>query len=290
MIILTEKPSVAAAFAGALGCTKKSGCFENDHYCIVHAVGHLLEQYEPQDYNAIYKKWELAHLPIIPNNIKYKVIENTKSGLAVIKKCFDAHKGEPLLLATDAEREGELIGAEILAFVGFSAYANARRFWVSEALTRDVILTGIKNAKPLSEYEAYKKQGYARQHADWLIGMNLTRFITLSCGSLLTVGRVQTAVLSAIYDRETRIAHFVKDKYLEIIATLKADNYFSLKLIHSETQEFPTRFSENSVLVKQVISSCKIPNTGKVISLKKRKTYRTASAVIQSYRITKRST
>jgi DNA topoisomerase-3 len=76
------------------------------------------------------------------------------------------------LLATDAEREGEVIGAEILQYVGFNDWANAKRFWVSEALTKDVVLKGIKDAKPLSHYASYKEQGFARQTADWLVGLN----------------------------------------------------------------------------------------------------------------------
>jgi DNA topoisomerase-3 len=269
MIILTEKPSVAVSFANALGCIKKSGYFENDSHCIVNAIGHLLSLFEPEQYDPSFSKWRLYSLPIIPQKMRYIPIEKTKQQLAIIKKCFEAHKNEPLLLATDAEREGELIGAEILEFINFSDYANAKRFWVSEALTKDVILAGIHSAKPLSFYDAYKHQGYARQHADWLIGMNITRFITLNCGTLLTFGRVQTAVLAAIYEREIHIKNFTKEKYIEVVATLKADNLFSVKLINQEKKS--TRFTENAPLVKQVLQVCTLPNTGTIRHLKKEK-------------------
>lgn len=262
---------MAAAFAGALGCTRKDGYFENSNYCVVFAVGHLLTPYEPDDYNSDYKKWNLNDLPIIPDKVVYKIIKETKDQLAVIKKCFKEHKNEPFMLATDAEREGELIGAEILSFVGFADYQNAKRFWVSEALTKDVVLSGIRNAKPLLDYRSYKEQGYARQQADWLIGMNLTRFISLKSGVTLTVGRVQTAVLGAVYERERQIANFEKEKYLELSARMKGGAEFTVKLVNSDNKEFPNRFSGNSETVKQAFTDCKNACDGKLTSLKKEK-------------------
>ena len=218
MIILTEKPSVSAAFAGALGVPRKGGCWENDAYCIVNALGHLLENYAPEDYDPALKKWTLESLPVIPDPVRFKAVTKTKEQLELVKRCFDSRKNDELLLATDAEREGELIGAEILDYVGFAGHARARRFWVSEALTPEVIHAGIEHAKPLAEYSAYRDQGYARQHADWLIGMNLTRLVSVKCGKLLTVGRVQTALLGAVYDRDTAVKNFVPEKYFGLFA------------------------------------------------------------------------
>jgi DNA topoisomerase-3 len=271
MLILTEKPSVAKAFAEALGVQRKGGFWESDDYCIVNALGHLLEDYNPEDYNPALKKWTLEALPIIPAQVQYKVIEKTAQQLAVVKKCFDAHKDEDFLLATDAEREGELIGAEILDYAGFKDYGKARRFWVSEALTKDVVLQGIKDAKPLSDYESYKIQGYARQHADWLIGMNLTRLVSIKCGKTLTVGRVQSAVLKAIYDREKAIAAFIKEKYVEVAASLDAGHPFSAKLINQNNEEFPTRFLESAPLLKEIEAKKADMKNGRITSLSKEK-------------------
>lgn len=82
-----------------------------------------------------------------------------------------------------------------------SDYSKIKRFWVSQALTPEVILEGIKNAKPSYQYDDIAQQGFARQKADWLVGMNFTRFMTNMSGVLLTAGRVQTAILSAINNR-----------------------------------------------------------------------------------------
>jgi DNA topoisomerase-3 len=252
MIILTEKPSVAAAFAAALCVPRKGKFFENSDFCIVNAIGHLLENYAPEDYDPALKKWALDGLPIIPDKFLYRVIENTKDQLDVVTACLAAHKNDELLLATDAEREGELIGAEILDYAGFTNLSGAKRFWVSEALTPEVIRKGIENAKPLSAYASYREQGYARQHADWLIGMNLTRLISLKSGKLLTFGRVQTAILTAVHEREKSIAAFTSEKFFEVKALLDNGHPFSVRLVNKNNEEFPTRFPEHNPALSEI--------------------------------------
>jgi len=270
MLILTEKPSVAKAFADALGVTRTEHYYENDEHCIVNALGHLLEDYLPEDYDPALKKWSLDGLPIIPDQVKYKPVEKTKAQLAVVKSCFTRHKNAPLLLATDAEREGELIGAEILDYVGFTNYTGAKRFWVSEALTPDVIKKGIANAKPLAEYKSYREQGFARQCADWLIGMNLTRLVTLKSNKLLHFGRVQTAVLGAVYEREKSIANFTPQQYYEIQAVMDNEPCFPVKMINPDNKEYPTRFPDSESAHEKFFKNT-IAEKGVITSLEKEK-------------------
>jgi len=269
LLILTEKPSVAKAFADALKVPRKDLFWENDNYCIVNALGHLLENYAPEDYDSTLKKWSLGGLPIVPEEVKFKPILKTKEQLAIVKICFVRHKNEPLLLATDAEREGELIGSEILNYVGFDNYKNAKRFWVSEALTPEVIRAGIESAKPLSEYASYKKQGFARQHADWLVGMNLTRLISLKSDKLLHFGRVQTALLGAIYKRDFSIKNFSPESYCEVKAVLKGEHQFSVKLLNPDDEEFPTRFPKSSRLIKEIESKKGLMKSGIISDINK---------------------
>jgi len=270
MLILTEKPSVAKAFADALGVTRTEHFYENDEHCVVNALGHLLEDYLPEDYDPALKKWSLDGLPIIPDQVKYKPVEKTKAQLALVKSCFARHKNAPLLLATDAEREGELIGAEILDYVGFTNYADAKRFWVSEALTPDVIKKGIANAKPLAEYKSYRDQGFARQCADWLIGMNLTRLVSLITNKLLHFGRVQTAVLGAVYEREISISKFTPQQYYEIQAVMDNEPCFSVKMVNPDNKEYPTRFSDLKSVDEKLFKNETIEK-GIITSLEKEK-------------------
>jgi DNA topoisomerase-3 len=269
MLILAEKPSVAAAFAAALGVPKKGAFWENSDHCIVSALGHLLEDFAPEDYDPELKKWRLEDLPIIPEAVRFKAVANTEDQLEAVRKCFASHKGDPFLLATDAEREGELIGAEILDYVGFQGHARARRFWVSEALTKEVILKGIESAKPLAEYAPYRDQGYARQCADWLVGMNLTRLVSIRSGKLLHFGRVQTAVLGAVYEREKEIEGFSKEKYYEIKAVLDAAEPVLVKIINPENKEFPFRFQEGSPLLKEIMGKTDAMKSGIITAVEK---------------------
>jgi DNA topoisomerase-3 len=275
MLILTEKPSVAAAFAQALGVEKKDRHWENENYCIVNALGHLLKNFDPDDYDPALNKWSLDSLPIIPDTIRFKAVEKTKAQLDLVKSCFARHRDDPFLLATDAEREGELIGAEILDYAGFTRYQSARRFWVSAALTKDVILDGIRNAKPLADYASYKDQGFARQAADWLTGMNITRLISLRSGRTLHFGRVQSAVLAAVYEREMAIKNFIPQKYAELTAVLAAgnasDRTLPLKLVNPENAEFPFRFPLNAPGLKKFAELKNSMTSGAITALQKNK-------------------
>ena len=243
MFILTEKPSVAKDIASALGgfTYNKAGCYVSKHGdCIVPAAGHLLSLFMPEDYDAKYEKWSLANLPILPDAMRYKPITESAGVLKKIKECFKQFDASDFVLATDADREGELIGALILEYVRFKQYESARRFWVSEALTPEVVRAELKKTKPLSDYVPLKKCGYARQHADWLIGINVTQLLTCSTGKFFSFGRVQTAVLGAIYLRDRTISEFKSTPYfqykIQAQKTVSNDTGtdFSMLLLNSE--------------------------------------------------------
>lgn len=262
MIILTEKPSVAADIAHALNFIKdkKNGWFVSlsGTDCIVSAHGHLLELFKPEDYTGENKKkWTLESLPIIPEKMKYKKIpvENGIDSLEIIKKAFQKFGQKNFILATDAEREGELIGALILNYINFKEYDTAKRFWTSEALTKDIILKALNSAKPLSFYESYKKAGFARSHADWLVGINFTRLLSVQSNTLCPFGRVQTAVLFAIYIRDKSIADFITKKYLQLQIVVNKDNTdVTFFYEHNNSNKFEL-FDKNIKICKDYITN-----------------------------------
>lgn len=223
-LILTEKPSVARDFAQALGggSGASDGFIENENYVITWAIGHLLAPYDPEDYDAQYKKWSLSTLPILPSEFKFKAQPKTKKQLDVIKRILKRSDLDRLIVATDAGREGELI-ARLILQEGKSKI-KAFRFWTSAALTKDVIHTELKNIKPLTEYDRLFIAGRARQKADWLVGMNLSRLATLKLNDLFSVGRVQTAVLSMLVERRKAIDAFIPQDYFEFKAKFKFSN------------------------------------------------------------------
>ena len=276
MFILTEKPSVAQSFADALGgFDKKDGYFTNGKDCIVSAHGHLLQLYNPEDYDEKYSgEWKKSfnELPIIPETYKYKQIPDPTHTLNKIKKCFQTFDSSEFILATDAEREGELIGALILSYVGFKDYQHAKRFWVSEALTPEVVKKGLANAKPLLDYESYKEAGYARAKADWLIGMNFTRYITVSADKLFSFGRCQTAILGAIYLREMNIKNFKPIPYQQLSVTVSKNNINFNMLLQTRTkQEYSDRFDPTDLFHHVAKDSLSPGSNLKVVNVNKDK-------------------
>lgn len=279
MFILTEKASVAQAMVDALGgfAREKGGWYANSTGdCIVAAQGHLLELYEPEDYDPSLKTWSLDSLPIIPSQFRYKPIAANAAILKRIRHCFDTYDSTDFILATDAEREGELIGALILDYVHFRHYDTARRFWVSEALTPEVVRRGIQDAKPLSHYTAYKEAGYARQQADWLLGMNCSRLLTCSARKLLTFGRVQSAILGAIYLRDKGIANFKPVPYWQFQIEAKLCNVaqfsepFSMLMLFGEGDRVADRSDSNLRAAEKTIAQGATLTTESVTSEEKK--------------------
>jgi DNA topoisomerase-3 len=222
-LILTEKPSVARDFASALNVRSGSsadGFLENENYIITWAIGHLLAPFDPEDYDFKYKKWSLETLPILPAEFKFKAQPKTKKQLDAIKRLLKRSDVSKIIVATDAGREGELI-ARLILQEGKSKVPSFR-FWTSAALTKEVIHENLKNIKPLYDYDRLFIAGRARQKADWLVGMNLSRVATIKLGDLFSVGRVQTAVLGLLAERREAIDKFVPVDYFE----LKADFQF----------------------------------------------------------------
>ena len=251
MIILTEKPSVAKDFASALGCSysAKDKCYKSSDgkTTIANCVGHLFNLAEPATYNPSFKSWK--NLPVIPEKFIYEPSEYLKDVAKNVVSLLKQHKNDEILIATDADREGEIIARECLNAAGIADSDNIRRFWVSQALTKDVILNGIKDARPLSDYDFLAKQGFARQKADWLIGMNATRYVSnrASGGGVLAVGRVQTAILSEIAKRCKEISEFKREKYYEAEATLLAPDGTSFVTATFE-KDGSTQFTDKSTV------------------------------------------
>jgi DNA topoisomerase-3 len=205
MLILCEKPSVAKEFAHALSCAPNKGFYRSGNLVVTYCVGHLFELCPPEHYNPIYKKWDIQNLPIIPDTFVYQGKPEVKEQTACVITLVKEHITDEIVIATDAGREGELIARLVLQEAGLKDLSRCKRFWVSEALTGDVIKGGLQSAKPLSAYNGIAAQGFARQRSDWLVGMNLTELMTLRSGTMFSVGRVQTAVLSSRAGRHERV-------------------------------------------------------------------------------------
>ena len=228
MLILTEKSSVAQSFSEALSIPfiKDKGFYSNDKIEITNCIGHLYELAKPEEYDESYKIWSFEKLPIVPEKYLYNQNNSTIKQIKKVIFLLKKHSHDKIVIATDADREGEVIARIAFKEAGLTDITQCFRFWVSEALTPEVIKKGMENLKPWSEYNELAKKGFARQHADWLVGMNLTPYETLLAGHKITlpVGRVQTAILAAIAQRNKEVKNFIPTPYYQCIAHLKDNN------------------------------------------------------------------
>jgi DNA topoisomerase-3 len=161
MLILCEKPSVARDFAEALGCGGKRGYYQNEMATITYCVGHLFELAKPECYNPSYKVWDVTKLPIIPEPFRYKPIPDVASQTDIVLSLIRKHIHDDMVVATDAGREGELIARIVFREAGTTDISRVRRFWVSEALTKEVIRKGLETARPWQDYNRIALEGAA---------------------------------------------------------------------------------------------------------------------------------
>ncbi|MDR2489957.1 MAG: DNA topoisomerase [Spirochaetaceae bacterium] len=258
MLVLCEKPSVAKEFAGALGCAGKKGFYEGGGNVVTYCVGHLFELINPDGYDPKLKSWRIEDLPIIPEKFVYEVKKDVSEQAACVTNLLTSHAEDDVLIATDAGREGELIARLALQEAGVSPTSRFRRFWVSEALTPDVIRSGIEAAKPLSEYDGLSAQGFARQKADWLVGMNLSRLMSVgNPPPAFSVGRVQTAVLAAIAARNNEVKNFVTVPYKALEALVSDKNGSRIKaLLQNPDTQKPAFFEHDYPYLNEALAHC----------------------------------
>jgi DNA topoisomerase-3 len=229
-LIITEKPSVARDITNALGgFEEKDGgeYWESEQFVCTFAVGHLLGLIEPEDIDVAYKRWSLNNLPIIPAEFKLKPKPGQTKRLACIKKLAGRADVDGLINACDAAREGELIFREILDFL--ETKKSSQRLWL-RSMTQDAIKVGFKDLRASETVHGLGEAAECRSKADWLIGMNATRALsvrlrTKSQKGAWSAGRVQTPTLSLLVDRELEILDFVPEAYWRITAKFKVNEF-----------------------------------------------------------------
>ncbi|MCG7381137.1 type IA DNA topoisomerase [Paenibacillus sp. ACRRY] len=219
-LVIAEKPDMGRTIAAVIEPRAKNNrsYLEGKHYIITWAIGHLLGLAEPDAYDTKYKRWNIADLPIIPDQFKIVPNPRTKDQLKIIGEL--AKRASSIVNACDAGREGQYIFALIQQQLKLRQ--PVKRLWISD-LTAESIKRGFDGLKDASEFENLTHAARARSEADWLIGMNASRAFTTRHNALLSVGRVQTPVLALIYDREMEIEAFQSQTFYEVAAWFRQD-------------------------------------------------------------------
>ncbi len=226
-LVITEKPSVAQAYAKVLGATSRQDSYlEGGGYLVSWCVGHLVELAPPNLYDEKYVKWSVADLPILPEKWQYLVSASTKRQFGVLKKLMHREDVESIVCATDAGREGELIFRLVYQQAGCKKPVS--RLWLS-SMEDAAIREGVARLKPSTEYDALYNAALCRERADWMVGINATRLFSCLYGHPLAVGRVMTPTLAMTVVREAAISAFVPEKFYTVALALAEGSTASSK-------------------------------------------------------------
>lgn len=227
-LYIAEKPSLGRAIAAALPGPYQKGqgwirCGSGDSAVTVSwCIGHLLEPAEPAQYNPAWKKWRPEDLPMFPEKWEVRPKDSVRQQLKVLESLI--RQAESIVHAGDPDREGQLLVDEVLRY--FDAKAPVQRILIND-LTPAAVAKAVKAPRDNREFRRLSHSALARQRADWLYGINLTRFYTLSYQQqgeqgVYSVGRVQTPVLGLVVARDNAIRNFESKPFFRIEARFTA--------------------------------------------------------------------
>ncbi|KAA9179370.1 DNA topoisomerase III [Enterococcus durans] len=255
-LILAEKPSVAKDLSKVLGANQKyKNYYEGPKVIVTWALGHLLGLKMPEDLNKEWQSWQMETLPMIPKKLGIKPLPKTGHQLKAIKQLAQRKDVSEVVIATDAGREGELVARWILEYVHFNK--PVKRLWISSQ-TDKAIKTGFKQLKPAKAYDTLYDSALARAKADWLVGLNVARALTVKYQDNLSAGRVQTPTLALVRDQERKIETFKPQTYFSILLNVEKEqakmaqkNQFALKS-QEEAQALVQRLSQQKGIVSSI--------------------------------------
>ena len=235
-LVIAEKPSVARDLARVLGLRGGGKhAIEGSGRVITWCIGHLVELEEPAAYDPAWKAWRLDTLPMLPATFKLRPVPSTRDQLRAVRELLRDRRFTEVVNACDAGREGELIFRYVYELAG--SRLPIKRLWIS-SLTDEAIRAGFARLRPGGEIDALAGAARCRSEADWLVGMNATRAVTVSSRTaaprprlvhpprrgqraqsdspLYSIGRVQTPTLAILVRRELEIRQFRPCDYWEV--------------------------------------------------------------------------
>ena len=236
-LYIAEKPDMAKAIASYLcpdgSYNKNKGYYEKNGVEVTWAFGHILSPANPEAYGDEYKQWK--NYPVLPDRWKYTVPLSKKEQLDIIRSLLKG--ADEVIHAGDPDREGQLLIDEILYFAGYKG--KVKRLLLN-AKDDTSLKRAFENIQDNGQFKTLYEAGLARQKADWLVGMNLTRCYTVQLAkykydTTLRIGRVKTPTLALVVNRELEIRNFVKHSYYDLKAFWSKDGVtFDAKLVTPE--------------------------------------------------------
>ena len=276
-LIIAEKPSLARNIASALDIrVNKEGYMENEKYIVSWAFGHLFKLRDVDGYVGEKRKWSEVKLPFFPKEFEFELKNDSgiKKQYKILKNLINSKEVDEIVNAGDADREGQIIVDIIINAI--KTDKKIKRLWLPEQ-TEETIRKAINNLEDNFKYKNLHNEGLARTYMDWLMGINLTRYISLKSNMLFPVGRVLIPVIKYIYDRDLTIKNFIPEKYFTIesetmcngtLLKLICDKKYNL-LELEKAKSYSYELNRNKGIVKDIIEKEIILNPPKLFSLSK---------------------
>lgn len=213
-LVIAEKPSVAQSIAAVIGAKQRySGHLTGNGYIVSWCFGHLAELSDASAYNADYAKWNMKDLPIIPESFHFTIVPDKREQFDVLRELMHSEDTTEVINACDAGREGELIFRTAYCLAGCTK--PIKRLWIS-SMEDSAIREGFQNLRPGRDYDGLHQSALCRAQADWLVGINATRYFSLLYGRTLNIGRVMSPTLALLVQREAEIAAFVPEPFYTV--------------------------------------------------------------------------
>ena len=276
-LIIAEKPSLARNIASALNVrVNKEGYMENEKYIVSWAFGHLFKLRDVDGYVGEERKWSEVKLPFFPEKFEFELKNDSgiKKQYKILKNLINSKEVDEVVNAGDADREGQIIVDIIIDTI--KTNKKIKRLWLPEQ-TEETIRKAINNLEDNFKYKNLHNEGLARTYMDWLMGINLTRYISLKANMLFPVGRVLIPVIKYIYDRDLTIKNFIPEKYFTIesetmcngtLLKLICDKKYNL-LELEKAKSYSYELNGNKGIVKDITEKEIILNPPKLFSLSK---------------------
>lgn len=277
-LIICEKPNLAQNCVRALmqmgeHMQRNDGYYEGKEYIVTFALGHLLGLYELEDYieDESQKGWKRDNLPFVPEHFQYKFINtDTKRQYGIVKKLILRDDVDLLINFGDADREGECIVRNIVYRALGNRKKEMKRLW-TDAQTEEDIKNSLRNLRSESEFDALYNEGIARTNLDWLLGINLTRYLTLITGgyplesnprmNLIRTGRVLLPIVKKVYDTDMSIRNFEPQTYYQAEAEceiggirfrLEVKNPAEARMSREKVEQIVRQLNSGQTIVKSV--------------------------------------
>lgn len=275
-LFIAEKPSLARAIAAGIGVGKKSDGYislNDGNEIVTWCFGHLLEQLNPDEYDAKYQRWCLEDLPIIPSKWKLKVKKEATKQFRIIRELIN--KATTVVNAGDPDREGQLLVDEVLEYIGNKK--PVQRILLN-ALDEKSVRQSLNNLRSNEDFQGLSRAALGRSHADWLIGMNLSRAYTIKARQAgyetVSVGRVMTPTMALVVRREEEIKKF-KSVTHYVVKAIFLNNHGEIPTTWQMSDTVASLDSEGRLLDLKVAEKLieklnDLSNQGKIISVEEK--------------------